>query len=58
MNAVGPGVFARVKRVLAYHALVKYLVLKDLKVKSRGTYLSAAWTLLNPLLSLLIILSA
>jgi hypothetical protein len=24
-------------------------VLKDLKVKSRGTYLSVAWTLLNPL---------
>jgi ABC-type polysaccharide/polyol phosphate export permease len=37
------------KRVLAYHTLVKYLVLKDLKVKSRGTYLSVAWTLLNPL---------
>jgi len=53
-TAVEPGIFARVRRVLAYHTLVKYLVLKDLKVKSRGTYLGVVWTLLNPLLSLLI----
>ena len=54
VSAAEPGIFARVKRVLAYHTLVRYLVLKDLKVKSRGTYLGVAWTLMNPLLSLLI----
>lgn len=39
-------------RLLAYRALVKYLVLKEIKVRSRGTYLGVAWTLMNPLLTI------
>jgi ABC-type polysaccharide/polyol phosphate export permease len=54
VSAVEPGIFTRVKRVLAYRTLVRYLVLKDLKVRSRGSYLGIAWTLMNPLISLLI----
>ena len=42
----------RVARLFAYRTLLKYLVLKDLKVRSRGTYLGIAWTLVNPLLTL------
>jgi len=38
--------------LFAYRALVKYLVLKDIKVRSRGTYLGVAWTLMNPLLTI------
>jgi ABC-type polysaccharide/polyol phosphate export permease len=38
--------------VLAYRTLVKYLVLKDIKVKSRGTVLGVLWTLMNPLLTI------
>ncbi len=36
---------------MAFRTLLKYLVLKDIKVKSRGTYLGVAWTLLNPLIT-------
>ena len=32
---------------------MKYLVLKDIKVKSRGTYLGVAWTMMNPLITIL-----
>lgn len=42
----------RVREMLAYRTLIKYLVLKDIKVKSRGTYLGVGWTLMNPLLSM------
>lgn len=38
--------------LLAYRTLVKYLVLKDIKVKSRGTVLGVLWTLMNPLLTI------
>jgi homopolymeric O-antigen transport system permease protein len=38
--------------VLAYRTLVKYLVLKDIKVRSRGTVLGILWTLMNPLLTI------
>lgn len=44
----------RLARLLAYRTLVKYLVLKDIKVKSRGTYLGVAWTLLNPLFTIIV----
>lgn len=50
--APSPGPAARLRRVLAYRTLVKYLVLKDIKVKSRGTYLGVLWTLMNPLLTI------
>src|SRR5262245_25092361 len=39
----------QLSRLFAYRTLLKYLVLKDIKVKSRGTYLGIAWTLMNPL---------
>jgi ABC-type polysaccharide/polyol phosphate export permease len=42
------------RRLLGYRTLVKYLVLKDIKVKSRGTYLGVAWTLVNPLLTIIV----
>ena len=42
----------RLARLIAYRTLVKYLVLKDIKVKSRGTYLGVAWTLMNPLVTI------
>lgn len=44
----------RLKRLIAYRALIKYLVLKDIKTRSRGTYLGVAWTLMNPLLTILV----
>jgi lipopolysaccharide transport system permease protein len=42
----------RFSRLLAYRTLLKYLVLKDIKVKSRDTYLGVAWTLMNPLITI------
>jgi ABC-2 type transport system permease protein len=42
----------RVRRLLSYRALVKYLVLKELKTRSRGTYLGVGWTLMNPFLTI------
>jgi ABC-type polysaccharide/polyol phosphate export permease len=42
----------RLRRLLAYRSLVKYLVLKEIKVRSRGTYLGVVWTLMNPLLTI------
>ena len=44
----------RLGRLVAYRALIKYLVLKDIKVKSRGTYLGVAWTLMNPLITIVV----
>jgi ABC-type polysaccharide/polyol phosphate export permease len=43
----------RFRRLFVYRPLVKYLVLKDIKVKSRGTYLGIAWTLMNPLITIM-----
>lgn len=42
----------RLQRLIAYRTLVRYLVFKDIKVKSRGTYLGIAWTLMNPLITI------
>src|SRR5262245_36678971 len=47
-----PPLIERLWRLLAYRTFVKYLLLKEIKVKSRGTYLGVAWTLLNPLLTI------
>lgn len=44
----------RLRRLIAYRALVKYLVLKEIKVRSRGTYLGVAWTLMNPLFTIVV----
>jgi lipopolysaccharide transport system permease protein len=43
----------QLSRLIAYRTLLKYLVLKEVKVKSRGTYLGVAWTLMNPLITIL-----
>jgi ABC-type polysaccharide/polyol phosphate export permease len=50
--AAGGRTVDRLARLIAYRTLVKYLVLKDIKVKSRGTYLGVAWTLMNPLITI------
>jgi lipopolysaccharide transport system permease protein len=42
----------RLSQLIAYRTLLKYLVLKEIKVKSRGTYLGVAWTLMNPLVTI------
>jgi ABC-type polysaccharide/polyol phosphate export permease len=53
MNDVAHGrIGDRLRRLIAYRTFVKYLVLKDIKVKSRGTYLGVAWTLMNPLITI------
>jgi homopolymeric O-antigen transport system permease protein len=49
-NTGAPG--GRLNRLFAYRSLVKYLVLKEIKVRSRGSYLGVAWTLMNPLLTI------
>jgi len=47
-------VAARIRQLIAFRTLLKYLVLKEIKVKSRGTYLGVAWTLMNPLFTILV----
>ena len=44
----------RLRWLLAFRTLLKYLVLKEIKVKSRGTYLGVGWTLLNPLFTIVV----
>jgi ABC-type polysaccharide/polyol phosphate export permease len=52
-DAMGVSIVERVRRLTAFRTLLKYLVLKEIKVKSRGTYLGVAWTLMNPLLTII-----
>lgn len=42
------------RRLIVSRTLVKYLVLKEIKVKSRGTYFGVAWTLMNPLFTIIV----
>jgi ABC-type polysaccharide/polyol phosphate export permease len=51
---IAEGGVGRLRRLLAYRSLVRYLVLKEIKVRSRGTYLGVAWTLMNPLLTIVV----
>lgn len=44
----------RIRLLIAYRTLLKYLVLKEIKVKSRGTYLGVGWTLMNPLFTIVV----
>lgn len=44
----------RLRWFLSYRTLLKYLVLKEIKVKSRGTYLGVGWTLMNPLFTIVV----
>jgi ABC-type polysaccharide/polyol phosphate export permease len=53
MGASVPAVVG-LRRLFAYRTLLKYLVLKEIKVKSRGTYLGVAWTLINPLFTIVV----
>ncbi|RZM17918.1 MAG: ABC transporter permease [Pedobacter sp.] len=45
----------RIKSRLHYVSLVSILVRRELKVKYRGTFLGYAWSMLNPLLTMLVI---
>jgi ABC-type polysaccharide/polyol phosphate export permease len=45
---------ARIRQLIAFRTLLKYLVLKEIKVKSRGTYLGIGWTLMNPLFTIVV----
>jgi ABC-type polysaccharide/polyol phosphate export permease len=45
---------ARLRWLFDYRTLLKYLVLREIKVKSRGTYLGIGWTLLNPLFTIVV----
>ena len=42
------------RHLFAYRTLIKYLVLKEIKVKSRGTFFGVAWTLMNPLFTIIV----
>ena len=52
LKTLGVSVRERVWQLIAFRTLLKYLVLKEIKVKSRGTYLGVVWTLMNPLLTI------
>ena len=54
LGGAGAGGVERIRRLFAYRTLLKYLVLKEIKVKSRGTYLGVAWTLMNPLFTIVV----
>jgi lipopolysaccharide transport system permease protein len=45
-------ILPRLQRLLDFRTFVKYVVLKDIKVRSRGTYLGVAWTLMNPAITI------
>ena len=53
-DAVGGSVAERIRQLIAFRTLLKYLVLKEIKVKSRGTYLGIGWTLMNPLFTIIV----
>jgi ABC-2 type transport system permease protein len=49
-----PGFFARVKDIWAYRDLLGNLVRRELKVRYKDSFLGFLWTLLNPLLYLVV----
>jgi homopolymeric O-antigen transport system permease protein len=51
-SVIGYRAMQRLRQLVAYRTLVKYLVLKEIKVRSRGTILGVLWTLMNPLLTI------
>jgi homopolymeric O-antigen transport system permease protein len=54
VNVTNGALTRAARRLIASRTLVKYLVLKEIKVKSRGTYFGVAWTLMNPLLTIIV----
>ena len=54
LDALGVSAVERFRRLVAYRTLIKYLVLKEIKVKSRGTLFGVAWTLMNPLFTIVV----
>jgi len=48
--------FKALRELYSYRALLLHLVILDLKVRYRGSFLGFMWTLLNPLL-LMVVLS-
>lgn len=45
---------ARLRWVFANRTLLKYLVIREIKLKSGGTYLGIGWTLMNPLFTIVV----
>jgi ABC-type polysaccharide/polyol phosphate export permease len=54
LDADGGPAARRLRHLFAYRTLIKYLVLKEIKVKSRGTFFGVAWTLMNPLFTIIV----
>ena len=54
LDAEGAPAMRRLRHLFAYRTLIKYLVLKEIKVKSRGTFFGVAWTLMNPLFTIVV----
>ena len=52
-DAIGVSVIERVRQLIALRTFLRSLVLKEIKVKPRGTYLWVAWTLMNPLFAII-----
>lgn len=57
-NAATGTVAGTVRSVVQYRELLKHLVLKDLKLKYRGSWLGFVWSLVNPLVMLIVYLVA
>lgn len=51
-NTGSSRILLRLQHLVLFRTFVKYAVLKDIKVKSRGTYLGVAWTLMNPAITI------
>lgn len=49
-----PGITARLRELVAYRYLVLNLVVRDLKVRYKNSVLGIAWSMLNPLLMMVV----
>lgn len=49
-----PSLAATIKALVHYRELLRHLVIKDLKLKYRGSVLGFVWSLLNPLIMLVV----